>query len=278
MSFYGSAFQGITGPQVPGGSWLNRSGFPAAQPVANAIPSPYGVGTATGAAPDPGSGHGYTDGNKQSGWKNNGPGGTFGSPGGAPAPTGDAPLAGPGYGEDWYKKYGQDLMNGPSASENLYAAGAAGSNPFYDYAQQQTVKAINDASAARGNFNSSYTMKNIGNAVADLRGQQAHELGQLAGQADTGKFGRYDRSQGYAGAAQNEMENRAKGGIQSELDLASGRSGLVNGFYGEAGRESQQANMARIEAMLKQSGLSLEQQKAINDAIGKAAGIGVSLL
>lgn len=187
-------------------------------------------------------------------------------PGAGMAPP-EAPLAGPGYQEDWYKTYGQDLMRSPSASEDLYSRGVEGSNPFYDYAQEQTIKAINDAAAARGGFNSSYTMKSIQNAVADLRGQQAHELGQLAGQADQGKFGRYDRGNEYSGDAQRTMEKRATGGLNYEMELSKGLAGLVGDFYGEGGKQSMQAKMAEIEAALKKSGLSAEETRQMLETI-----------
>jgi hypothetical protein len=205
------------------------------------------------------------------------PGGGMGRPdpnAGSGAPTGgEPPLAGPGYGEDFYKKYGEDLMKTPSASESLYAQGAAASNPFYDYAEGQTTKAINDASAARGNFNSSYTMKNIGNAVANLRGQQAHELGQLAGQADQGKFGRYDRGSTYASRAQDQTENRIKGGLDAYGNLARDRAGLVDNFYGEAGRGMSTANLAAIEAQLKAAGMDAAETKAYLDFLVTAGGL-----
>lgn len=188
---------------------------------------------------------------------------------GSAAPTGpvEGPLSGPGYEEEFYKKYGQDLMNKPSSSEELFAQGMAASNPFYDYAQQQTIKAINDATAAGGSFNSSFREKNIGNAVADLRGQQAHELAQLAGQADKGRIDRYDTTGDFAHGAQDAMEDRARGAIDDELDLARGRGGLVGDFYGEGGREAQQAKMAEIEAALKKSGLSAEETKQMMQTI-----------
>ncbi len=134
-------------------------------------------------------------------------------------------------------------------------------------AQQQATKAINDASAARGNFNSSYTMKNIGNAVADLRGQQAHELGQLAGQADTGKFGRYDRTSSYADRAQQRLEDRANGSIDAYGKLARDQAGLVDNFYGKAGDQMSQANLASIEASLKAAGMDAAETKAYMDFI-----------
>lgn len=194
------------------------------------------------------------------------------------APDTDPPLAGPGYNEEFYKTHGQDLLNTPSASEDLYAKGAEGSNPFYDYAQQQALKAINDASSSRGGFNSSHTMNEIGNTVADLRGQQAHELGMLAGQADSGKFGRYDRTEQYSKDAQDALRSRANDAVDRYRGLANDQADKVGGFYGEAGRESALASMEAIQAMLKKSGIpEAEYTKWMNtlfSGLGSAAKLG----
>lgn len=196
------------------------------------------------------------------------------SSGVAPPPNGgEGVLSGPGYNEDWYKTYGQDLMKSPSASEQLFAKGMEGSNPYYDYAQQEAVKAINDASAARLNFNSSYTMKQIGNTVANIRGQQAKGLTDLAGQSDAARVGRYDFSAGAARSAQNSTEDRIRQIMGGTTDLARGRAGLVDNFYTNAGNISNKANMAAIEAALKESGLSAaEIQNLINNAL-QAGGV-----
>lgn len=230
---------------------LGRPGANVYMNRARGTPVPSGDGT----APDPGMGSNYAP-----------------APG-TSAPTPEGPLSGPGYGEDWYKQYGQDLMNTPSASEDLYARGVEASNPYYDYAEQQAIKAINDASAARGNFNSSYTLKNIGNTVADIRGQQAKGLTDLAGQADAGKFGRYDRGSSYSGRAQNLMEDRARGGIDAYGDLARSQADMTRGFYGAAGDQYSAANMAAIEAALKASGMDAAEAKAYVDFIGSVGGI-----
>jgi hypothetical protein len=180
------------------------------------------------------------------------------------APT-EGVLSGPGYQEDWYKTHGQDLMQGPSASEKLFNAGMDASNPFYDYAEGRATKAINDASAARGNFNSSYTLRQIGDTVANLRGQQAKELGDRAGQADAAKVGRYNASEGYAGDAQRATEGRVNSAVAGTMGLANGQAGLVDNFYTKAGDISNRANMAAIEAQLKSSGLSAsEVQNTMN--------------
>jgi hypothetical protein len=201
---------------------------------------------------------------------NTGGGGTLP---GAPGAGGEAPLAGPGYEEDWYKKYGQDLMGAPSASEDLFAKGMAGSNPFYDEAQKQATKAINDASAARGGFNSSHAITAIGNTTAKLRGLQAHELGMLAGQADAGKFGRYDRGNDYASGAQRAMENRANSGLDRDMRLSDSQANLVQGFFETAGKGYTAAQMAAVEAALKASGLTSAEAKAMMDQATSVAGI-----
>lgn len=182
-------------------------------------------------------------------------------------------LSGAGYNEDWYKTYGQDLMKTPSASEQLFQQGMAGSNPYYDYAQQEATKAINDASAARGNFNSSYTLKNIGNAVANLRGQQAKGLTDLAGQSDAARVGRYDFSAGAARSAQGSTEDRIRQVVGGTGDLARGRAGLVDNFYTKAGDLSNRANMAAIEAQLKEAGLSASEIQNIFNNVLQGAGV-----
>ena len=196
--------------------------------------------------------------------------------GGGGAPTNnytDAPLAGPGYNEDWYKTYGQDLMKSPSASEDLYSRGVAGSNPYYDYAEQQATRAINNAAAARGGWNSSYALKQIGDSTANIRGQQAHELDMLANQADQAKFGRYDRGQNYAESAQNSTERRITGGVNAYTGLANNQADKVGSFYMEGGREATQSEMAAIEAQLKAAGLTSQEAKQMMDEAGSIAGL-----
>jgi hypothetical protein len=233
--------------------WMSTGG--ATPPAKRSLP---GMPSLPGApAPDPGSGNAYAPPSAPS----------------EPAAPTEGVLSGPGYQEDWYKKYGQDLMGGQSASEQLYAQGAAGSNPFYDYAQQQTIKAINDQAAARGNFNSSFTMNRIGNSIADLRGQQAHELGQLAGQSDRARSDRYSLSSGFAGDAQDRTERRVRGGVDAYTDLADKRADTVGNFYGQAGKDMTTAEMAAIELQLKKAGLSAAEIENLVKAGGEVAGI-----
>lgn len=262
-----------TGTGRPANNYYNQNGFgtglPGQQPGFGAQPtfdpnglpdqgqSPDGSGGAPGAYTNP-NGDPFNqpklDGSLGD---RNGSGGASGGPGLRP----EAPLAGPGYLEDLYKDHGRDLIDNQSASEDLYSRGVNASNPYYDFAQQQAIKSINDSASASGGFNSSYTQNLIGKTVADIRGQQAHELGQLAGQADENKRGRYDSSFKYAGDAQDQMEDRANMGLDRDIKIAEGRSGLVGGFYGKAGDETQQAIMARIEAELKKSGLTAAEAK-----------------
>lgn len=181
------------------------------------------------------------------------------------------PLSGPGYSENYYKQHGNDLMT-PSASEKLYAEGDAGSNPYYNYAEQQSTNSINAAERARGGFNSGAALSEIGNASANLRGQQAHELGQLAGQADTAKEGRYGLTGQMADTAQSQEQNRIMGGISAETGLGNAQAGQVGGFYGTAGSENQQAQMAAIESKLQASHMSAAEVKQYMDMITNTAG------
>lgn len=246
-------------PQQPGG---RPAPSPTADPYTGA-PAPGAHNAFGPSAPDPGKGSAYPT-----------PG--FGQPpaggGGGSGSGSEGVLSGPGYNEDFYKKYGDDLMGKPSASEDLYSQGVAGSNPFYDYAQDQTIKAINDQSSVRGNFNSSYTMKNIGTQVASLRGQQAHELGMLAGQADQGRFGRYDRAEGYSKDAQRSTEDRVKAAGNAYTDLANDQADKVHGFYDAAGKEMSQADMAAIEVQMKRAGMTAEEIAAVFKGVGEGAG------
>lgn len=184
-----------------------------------------------------------------------------------PPPPGGYPLATPGAAENFYSQHGNDLMD-PSASEKLFAEGDAGSNPFYDYAEGRATDSINAAERARGGYNSGAALAEIGNSSAYLRGQQAHELGQLAGQSDTQRLGRYGLTGQMADTAESQQQNRIMGGINAEMGLDSSQAGQVGGFYGTAGGENQQAQMASIEAKLQASGMPAAEIKQYMDILG----------
>jgi hypothetical protein len=188
----------------------------------------------------------------------------------AAAAPAEGPLSGPGYYEEFYKAHGNDLMT-PSASEDLYSRGVEGSNPYYDYAEQRATDSINAASRARGGFNSGAALAQIGNSSAFLRGEQAHELGQLAGQADQGRIGRYGLTGQMADTAQGRMEGRITGGIDREMALAGDEAKLAGGFYGKAGDLTQQANLEAIRAKLSASGMDAAEVKQYMDMLSSAA-------
>jgi len=204
---------------------------------------------------------------------NTGPSG-FASPATA-APSTEGVLSGPGYYEDFYKTHGQDLMGTPTASERLFDQGIGALNPYYDFAEEAAHKSINDAAAARGNFNSSFTLKNLANASANLRGQQAREMGERASAADQGRFGRYGLSSEMADRAQGRTEGRIGQATNAYTGLARDQAGLVRDFYGDAGRGMDQANMAAIEAQLKASGMDAAEIQGIMNFLLSAGGLGV---
>lgn len=193
----------------------------------------------------------------------------------ANAPTKYGPLSGPGDYESFYKQHGQDLMNDPSASEKLYAEGAAGSNPYYDYATEQATNSVNAAERARGGYNSGAAIQEIGNASANLRGQQAHELGMLAGQADQGRQGRYGLTGQMADTSQTHAENRITGGIGADTALGGSQAGTAGGYYAEASKAMQAGDTAAAEAQLKAAGMSAAEIKQFTDLFTNAAGMAV---
>lgn len=196
----------------------------------------------------------------------------FGGPGATPPAPTPGVLSEPGYYEEYYKAHGNDLM-GPSASEDLYAKGAAGSNPYYDYAEGRATDSINAASRARGGFNSGAALAQIGNSSAYLRGQQAHELGQLAGQADTAKLGRYGLTGQMADTAQSHTENRITGALDREMGLDSAQANQVHGFYADAMAAAQKGDMAAVEARLKAAGMDAAEIKQFTDLFMSGAAL-----
>lgn len=186
----------------------------------------------------------------------------------ATAQTG--PLSQPGYSENFYSRHGNDLMN-PSNSEQLYAEGDAGSNSYYDYAQQQATNSIDAAERVRGGDNSGAALAEIGNSTANLRGQQALGLTQLAGQADTAKEGRYGLTGQMADTAQSHEEARINGGVSGQAGISGAQAGQVNQFYSQADKDYQSGNMAAVELDLKAAGMSeaeIQQWMQIGGAVG----------
>lgn len=78
--------------------------------------------------------------------------------------------------------------NAQSAFDQFQGSAPANTDPFYSRAVQQTTNHLNNQAAARGQFNSTGALQTIGDATANLRGQQAQadaqyglNRGQVAG-------------------------------------------------------------------------------------------------
>jgi hypothetical protein len=201
--------------------------------------------------------------------------GTSGGGGAGVGTPSEGVLSGPGYNEDWYKAHSTD-MNGPSSSTKLFNEGMAGSNPFYDNAIQQADQQINNESANRGGWNSSSTMNTIGLTNANLRGQQAHELGMLAGQADSADTSRFTAGSGASNTAQDSTENRVNSATNGYLNLSKDQASMVQDFYDMAAKGLELTDMAAIEAQMKASGMSAQEIASVTNDLLKVASIGVS--
>lgn len=181
-------------------------------------------------------------------------GGDLGTPGAAEtlySSQGQGLQGTPSAAEDFYSKYGQDFAN-KSNSETLYSQGVDHLNPYYDYATQVGTKAINDAAAAHGGF-SSTAMNQIGLLNANLRGQQAKDMANLAKQADDERLGRYNQGEAEAGAADTGKLSRL--GLAGQEATASdqeklNRYGAQNSLYGSwQDREENRLTTAFTEQM-----------------------------
>lgn len=154
----------------------------------------------------------------------------------------------PSNAETLYGNYGSGLMGTPSNSENLYSQGIGQLNPYYDYASQIGTKSINDAAAAHGGF-SSTALTQIGNLNANLRGQQAKDMANLANQADQEKLARYGMGETLAtgadtgklnrlgagasiyGAWQDRETSRLEGAFKDSMGLSDAQSKQVDTFF-----------------------------------------------
>lgn len=219
--------------------------------------------------------------------------------GGQPPPTSGV-LSGPGPYEDWanqhkgefdqpgatenlYSGHGQDLINQPSNAETLYSQGSGQLDPYYDYAQKKAAQGINDAAAARGGFNSSATLYDLGDSASYLRGQQAHEMGARAVAADTGKNNRYGASFSAANADdqahmgrvnageslygnwQTAEENRLGGALTSQVGIDKDKASAIQAAYEQGAKGSQVFNLEAANAALAAAGIDP------NSAAGKDA-------
>ena len=220
------------------------------------------------------------------------------------------PLSGPGPLEQWsaanagafdkpssaeslYGQHGQDLINTPSASETLYGQGMRQMDPYYDYAQQKATRSINDAAAARGNWNSSNATNNIRDSAANLYGQQAMQMGARASAADSAKLGRYGAAENEAGSSdsayntrvsgaeslygnwQQAQEGRLGGAQTSATQLAGQQANTVEQAYQKAGDLSNADNLEAFNAQLQKLGID-PKSSAVQDFI-KTLGAGGSI-
>jgi hypothetical protein len=187
-------------------------------------------------------------------------------------PGSTPPLQGPGYGETEFAAHGNDLMGGTN-SQALFNEGDAGSNPFYDDAINKTNEAINNQEWARGEWNGGGALAAIGSADANLRGQQALGLTNLANQADSANEGAYTSTMNAANGAETETNNRVSGGVTANMNLSNDQANLVDNFYQMAENGQLTTGMASIEAQLAASGVDAATAQALTNDILQAGGI-----
>jgi hypothetical protein len=195
-----------------------------------------------------------------------------------PGETFDATHSGdfntPGATESTYAAHGQDPFNTPSNSQTLFNEGSAGNDPYYNYAQKMTDQSVNAAARARGGWNSGATLETIGLSDANLRGQQAQSIYNLAPQADSAE--RQRLSQGFDFANQNDTamanrvgagqainddwqtqeQNRLTGGLSSATTLANDKADTTSAAYQSALGIYNTDGLAGIESALQKAGIN----------------------
>lgn len=133
-----------------------------------------------------------------------------------------------------YEKFYQGTSNGGSNdplamsdTEKLYNSGIGQLNPFYDYASQRAIEQAQNASAARGSFNTGLAAQQESDILGNLRGQQAQEMTNLAPQADAARISRLALGSNEANTANADYENR----INDIFGLASKEENAQEGRF-----------------------------------------------
>lgn len=199
----------------------------------------------------------------------------------APAPTPSAPvdptagvLSGPGYGEDWYAQYGNDI-NQPTNTQKMFDMGPGAMNPMYDNAIDMTNRQINAQTAARGIYDGSAAIGSIGLADAALRGQQLQDYEKLGTTADAANQGAYTAGSNAANAAQNETTSRVNAIVGGQTQLSTAAANTIDNFYQMAESGQLTADMASIEAQIQASGVDAATAQAIANDLTSLAGSGI---
>ena len=206
--------------------------------------------------------------------------------------------------EDWFARFGPDMMSGPtaasewndamsgglqepgmgeqqiagslgafnlpSASEQQFAAaqaGGAGLDPYYDRARETTMASMDQALAARGAFGSSMGVGAIGNAMASLGAEQANREADFMQQA----------------AQQADQQKLGRLGLGGELALGgqeAGESRFRTGLQGAMGADAMEISRFNTVANVAAATQAAAQGK-IQDWLGnvmKTSGMGSDMV
>ena len=185
--------------------------------------------TGYGPAPDPGSGHGYTDGTN-SAFRNVGNAvkntvNSVATKANAPSPYGSQ--SGPGILESWFNQR------------------ASGTDPAYEYAMNRGMQTLGNQSAAAGNFNSGAARQQESDFAANMAAQRMGQLDALAGGASGEHLGRLGM-----------MFNQG-------LGVAGGQAGLASAYDLGAAGNMQAANQAQQQMALNKAGVDAKASQGL---------------
>jgi len=181
-------------------------------------------------------------------------------------------LSSPGYGEDWYRMYGNDI-NQPTNTQKLFDRGMSATDSLYGSATDMTNRSINAATAARGIYDGTAAIGSIGLADADLRAKQVQDYEQLGQAADQANQGAYQAASGAANAAQNQTTSRVQDIVGGQEKLSSDQASTIASFYDLAEKGQLTGDMASIEAKIQASGVDAATAQALTNDLLQIGGI-----
>lgn len=203
-------------------------------------------------------------------------GGTYNSGGQKPAAE-PGILTKPGEYENWYDQ-NKGALNTPSYSEQLYESGNQGLNTWYDRERDKRQKRLEDQMSAMGVFGSGATARGMFELEAELGAQQARDMGDLAGRADTYRGQRLDRAGGAAKEKQDTFQDRETMPLQGYNSLARDLSGLATRYSTATADEQAQIKAEMIQSLIASGQVSAAEAEGMAEAIIQGQGNSMRLL
>lgn len=176
--------------------------------------------------------------------------------------------------QDYFNFMG-DQAHKNTNQEDLYNARKGGTDPAAAYEDQRATEQINTQLAARGRFNSGSGVRQVSDYLANANAQRSHDLGLLAGGADSSRNALNTTYGGAAKGASGEQSDYFNGVMDSSQKLAQAKADTF-GHYSDRGSDQYSAGQwAKIEAQLQKSGVDAATIAQLKKDIGSGIKLGM---